>query len=493
VALMKLSRQLQRRLSHGSNASVVTLLVVALVVILYGVADRHRVRVDISSDQTNTLLDDTLKKLSLLDAEGQEVRVTAFTAQQGKKDSYFKNRALKDLLRELDYHSAVVETSLVDFDRERLTAESLGVSDYGHLVIARGDDRVDLKDRDLFRRTGRGAERKLEFMGEAAFARAASQLLDKRKKRIYALRGHGELDPDEREPGGLSELARMLDQENYELETLDLFRDREADEAPVIPPDASAVLLARPATQLTAPEEDALVAYVARGGALMIWLDPRTPVPSILERMGVQVRGGVVADNLLIFPFNDRPVLRYRSHSITSDLADRGLVAVLAHIAPLSVDDPSPNWARYRSVLETSRSGWIERGGPLDGGRAVYQPDIDGEGPAVAAYAVELQPDEEGLVKPGKRISRVLVLGDSEWATNSLLQEGPGNATLAVNAFRWLLWDDARLSVIGQPTRVRRLALTERDQSAIRWMVLVLMPLITVVAGAGVWAGRRGR
>ncbi len=491
--MINVPRQLQRRLSHGSNATIVTVLVVALVVILYGVADRHRVRVDISSDQANTLLADTLKKLSLLDGEGQEVRVTAFTAQQGKKDSYFKNRALKDLLRELDYHSVVVETSLVDFDRERLTAEALGVSDYGHLVIARGDDRVDLKDRDLFRRTGRGADRKLEFLGETAFARAASQLLNKRKKRVYALRGHGERDPEERGPEGLSDVAKMLEQENYELEPLDLFRDREGDEAPVIPADANAVLLARPTTPLTAPEEDALVAYVARGGALMIWVDPGTPVPSILERMGVQVRTGSVADKLLIFPFNDRPVLRYRSHPITKDLADGSLVAVLAHIAPIAAEEPSPKWARYRSVLETSRNGWIERGGPLDGGRPVYQPDYDGEGPATAAYAVELQPDEEGLVKPGKRISRVLVIGDSEWASNSLLQEGPGNPTLAVNAFRWLLWDDARLSVVGQPTRVRRLALTDRDQSAIRWMVLGLMPLITVVAGAGVWAGRRGR
>jgi len=490
---MKLSAQLQRRLSHGGNATVVTLLVIALVVMIYGVADRHRLRLDVSSDRSNTLLEDTRKKLSLLDGEGIEVRVTAFTAQQGKKDSYFKNRALKDLLQEIDHHSAVVATQLVDFDRERLTAEALGVSDYGHLVVQRGDDRVDLKDRDLFRRTGKGAARKLEFLGETAFARAASQLIDKRKKRVYALRGHGEANPENRDPDGLSELARMLDQENYELEPLDLFRDRDSDEAPVIPPDASAVLLAGSVAALTPPEEDALVAYVARGGALMIWVDPRRPVPTILDRMGVTVRSGIVADKLVVFPYPDRPVPRYRSHEITKDLADRSLVTVLSHIAPLMADDPAPNWARYRSVLETSRNGWIERGGPQEGGQPLYQPDIDGEGPAVMAYAVELQPDDEGLVKPGKRVSRVLVVGDSAWATNGLLAEGPGNATFAVNAFRWLLWDDARLSIVGQPTRVRRLALTERDQTVIRWTVLGLLPLLILLCGMTVWAGRRGR
>jgi hypothetical protein len=490
---LKLSHQLQRRLSHGSNATIVTFLVVALVVLLFGVADRHRVRLDVSIDRSNTLLENTQKKLSLLDSEGLEVRVTAFTAQQGKKDSYFKNRALKDLLRELDHQSTVVVTRLVNFDRERLTAEALGVSQYGHMVIQRGDDRVDLKDRDLFRRRGKGADRKLEFLGEAGFARAASQLLDKRKKRIYALRGHGELDPDDRDPDGLSELARMLEQENYELEPLDFIRDREGDEAPFIPPDASAVLLAGSVAGLTPPEEDALVAYIARGGAIMVWVDPNSPVPDILDRIGIQVRTGVVADKLVVFPYPDRPVPRYRYHEITTDLSDRSLVTVLAHIAPLAVKDPAPSWARYRSVLETSRNGWIERGGPLDGGMAVYQPDLDGEGPAVMAYAVELQPDEEGLVKPGKRVSRVLVVGDSDWATNGLLAEGPGNATFAVNAFRWLLWDDARLSIVGQPTRIRRLALTERDQTIIRWTVLGLMPMLVMLVGMAVWASRRGR
>jgi hypothetical protein len=209
--------------------------------------------------------------------------------------------------------------------------------------------------------------------------------------------------------------------------------------------------------------------------------------------MGVSVRGGVVADKLVVFPYPDRPVPRYRSHEITKDLADRSLVTVLSHIAPLLAQDPSPTWARYRSVLETSRNGWIERGGAMDGGQPLYQPDIDGEGPAIMAYAVELQPDEEGLVKPGKRVSRVFVVGDSAWATNGLLAEGPGNATFAVNAFRWLLWDDARLSIVGQPTRVRRLALTERDQTIIRWTVLGLLPLLILICGMVVWTGRRGR
>ena len=62
-----------------------------------------------------------------------------------------------------------------------------------------------------------------------------------------------------------------------------------------------------------------------------------------------------------------------------------------------------------------------------------------------------------------------------------------------MNAFRWLLGDEARLSVVGRPTTVRRLALTAEDRGVIRWVALGLLPLLTLLLGGAVWASRRGR
>jgi len=490
---MAMSRQLARRLAHGGNATLVTIMVVVLIGLLFGVADRNRLRWDVSSDASNRLLDDTVNKLRLLDEAGVEVEVFAFSAQSGHKDAYFKNRALNDLLDELTYASDVVATRFVDFDRERLTAERLGVRDYGHLVVRQGEKRVDIKDRQLFRRQGKGAERRLEFLGEAAFNRSVSQILSDKRRTIYALRGHGERDVEDSGPGGLSELATLLDQENYALEPLDLFRDFARDETPIVPLDAAGLLIARPATALTPTESDAIVAYLAAGKPLMVWVDPGSPPPEILDRLKVSVSPGIAMDKYLVFPYPDRPVPKYRSHPVTSELLDQHLVTVLAHVAPLIGPDPRPAWARVSKLLETSRQGWIDRGGELQRGAAVYEPGVDGEGPATMAFALEIQPDAAGPVSPGKRVGRVMVVGDSDFASNALLAEGPGNATFAVNAFRWLLWDDARLSVIGRPTRVRRLALTDQDKSMLRWLTLGLLPLVTLLAGAGVWAGRRGR
>ncbi len=490
---MALNLQSRRRLAHGGNATLMSALVVLLIGVLVGVAERSPLRWDLSEDAASKLQRGTVHKLELLESEGVEVKITVFTAQQGKKDTYFKNRAARDFLEELGHASPVVNWRIVDFDRERLTAEELGVGEYGHMTIQRGEDRVDLRDRDLFRRVGKGAERRMEFLGEAAFNRAASQLLSKRKKVIYSLEGHGERDVEDRGPGGLTSLVEILDKENYEVETLDLFRDRLGDVAPSIPADAAAVLLARPRALLTVAEETALSEYVGRGGALMIWVDPGHPAPSILADLEVTVAEGLVMDRTLVFPYNDRPVPRYRSHAITQDLAEEKLVTVLAHIAPLVSPVEAPGWLRHEPLLQTARSGWIERGGALEGGTALYQPEIDGEGPGTMSVAVQVLPGEEGPVPPGRPVARAVVVGDSELATNQLLAEGPGNASFLVNAFRWLLGDEARLSVVGRPTTVRRLALTAEDRGVIRWVALGLLPLLTLLLGGAVWASRRGR
>lgn len=490
---MALNPAVRRRLATGTNAALVTVLVLAAVVLLWLVADRHRARVDLSASQASVLQEDTRARLRVLEAEGVPVTITAFTAQAGKKDAFFKNREVADLLDELDHASPVVEAKVVDFDRERLTAEALGVTEYGTVVVQRGDRRVDIQDRDLFRRVGKGEEQRLEFLGEAALQRAFAQLLSDTRRVVYALVGHGELDPESREPDGLSELAHALEQEHYALKRLDLVRDREARDAadaPRIPEDAAAVVVLRPRVPIPAVEEDVLLGWLAGGGPLLFAVEPGTPVPGPVGRLGVAVADGHVLDKVLVFPFPDRPVPRYRSHAITKDLADALLVTVVSRPAPLQPAVPPVEGVRTQTLLETSRDGWIERGGATVDGQARFDPGVDAAGPVSMAIAAEVGA-ESGLVRRGS--ARVVVVGDADLFSNALFTEGPGNPTFVVNTFRWLLRDDARLSVVGRPTSVRRLALTEEDRGRIRWLALGLGPVLAMVLGAGVWVSRRGR
>lgn len=486
---MAVSSQRSRRIAAGSNALFVSIFVIAAACVGYAIADLYRVRLNLSADQGSALSADTRVKLGLVDQAGETVTVTAFTAQAGKKEAYFKDRALGDLLDELDYASQKVEVRMVDFDRDRLTAEKLGVTEYSTVVVQRGQGRVDLKDREMFKRIGKGTDRQLEFKGEGAVNRALAQLMADHKRVVYALVGHGELDPESHDPGGLSEMVGALDQDDYELKRLDFVRQRDMP-VPRVPDDASALLVLRPKVQIPALEEDLILAYLATGGPIAIAVDPDSPVPSLLGRLGVAIPSGRVLDKLLVFPYPDRPVPRYKSHPITKDLSDDSLVTVVSGVAPVQSAVPPIEGVRATTVLETSRDGWIDRGGELVNGQGVYEPGLDGEGPATMAIALDISP-ASGIVK--KRAGRVLVVGDADVFTNSLLQEGPGNASFALNSVRWLVGDEGRISVVGRPAAVRRLALTAEDGEQIRWLALGLGPIVILVLGIGTWAARRGR
>lgn len=488
-----MNQQLRRRLAYGGNATLVTAMVIGTLALLYWLADGYRVRWDLSAEALNTLQGDTEAKLALLDAEGVPVEVVAFTHQRGKDDAYFKDRAIKDLLTAIDASSRVVSWRLVDFDQERLTAERLGVSDYGQVVVTRGADRVDIKDRELFRRTGKAADRALEFKGEAALSRAFAQLLTPTRRVVYVLQGHGEPQPGDRGPEGLSELVTALDIERYDVEELDLaYTDRDG-RAPVVPDDAAMVVVAGLDGPLTGQEEDILLDYLGRGGPLLVAVDVGAPVPQLLYRMGVRVPDGLAMDKRLIFPYRDRPVPVMKAHPVTEGVRDSGQVVVLAAPAPLSLAEPPPEGVRVAPVLVSSRDGWIERGGETEGGTPLYQPELDGEGPVVMAAAVQLLPGG-GFVRTSKQAARVLVVGDSEWMTNGLLTEGPGNRDLAINAVHWLAGDDQRLGVtVGRQTADRRLALTKEETGRLRAVSLFLLPSLVAGLGLVTWYGRRGR
>ena len=481
--------QRRRRFAAGGNAILVSALVVVAACVAYLIADLNRVRVDLSADQGSVLLSDTRTKLAMLDRAGSPVMITAFSGQRGKKESYFKDRALLDLVEELDFASQVVEVRFVDLDKDRLTAEKLGVTDYSTVVVQRGEARVDIKDRELFRRVGSGAERRLDFLGEQAVARAFAQLTADNHRVVYTLVGHGELDPQTQDLGGLSEVAAVLEQDDYELKRLDFVRQTDQP-VPRVPDDAAALAILRPKVPIPPLEEDLILAYLAGGGSVLIAVDPGTPVPSLLGRLGVVIPSGRVLDKLLVFPYPDRPVPRYKGHRITKDLADDSMVTVVSSAAPVQPSVPAREGIRSSIVLETSRDGWIDRGGEVKNGQGLFEPEIDGAGPASMAIALEVSSDS-GLVKKGT--ARVLVSGDADLFTNGLLTEGPGNSSFVLNSFRWLVGDDDRISVVGKPASVRRLAISAEDIDQIRWLALGLGPILVLLLGAGVWAARRGR
>ena len=473
----------RRRLLTGTNAVFVTVLVIAIVGILVDIAGRNRVRIDVSQDALATLMPETMAVLDTIDRQEHLVTITAFSSQRKGEESWYKDRTLRDLLRELEYESDNVQTRFVDFDQDRLTAERLGVTRYGTVVVEGRGDRIDLIDRDLFRRAGK--EKTWVFTGESIIARALTQVLADEPRAVYFLEGHGERRIETTGPRGVAGLVTLLENQGWTIESLDLLRDSEG-KPPQVPEDASAVVLPGLSAQLSPPEDQAIRDYLARGGRLGVFVDPGAQLPGFIEELGVRTNPGVVYDTVAVFPHEDRPVLRYGKHLITEELAEGNTTTMVAHAAPLELS--SLEGVRAEPLIRTSRRGWTERGTERP---AVYDANVDGPGPVEVAVALSVAAPHP-MVNRG-RVSRVVVMGDSDVLSDELIGEGPGNATFAVNTMRWLVGEDERMSMVGRPNPVRRLALSTAQLRLIQWIVLALLPLLAVGAGGIVWWIRRGR
>ncbi|MHB8670307.1 MAG: hypothetical protein ACYDAD_07085, partial [Acidimicrobiales bacterium] len=83
-------------------------------------------------------------------------------------------------------------------------------------------------------------------------------------------------------------------------------------------------------------------------------------------------------------------------------------------------------------------------------------------------------------------------VGDVDFATNAFVDQA-GNATLLVRALDWVTLEDDLITVSTHLPSLRPLDLTQARLTYARLVTAGLVPLLFVLAGAGVWLARRSR
>lgn len=476
---------LQRRLATGVNAILVAVFVIVGVALSVDLAGRVRWRVDLSSGGSATLDQDTLAALAEADEAGEGLEVIGTSHQRRQADSLQRDQRVRDLLRELDLESTTVRTTWIDLDRDRQSAERLEIDRYGTLVVRSAETRVDFRTREVFKTKGRVLNQdqsNLDFRGEALVARGIRQVLSGRPRKIVVLSGHGELSLDDAGSTGLQQWVSTVEKQGWDVDSLDLLRDRDVAGDPRIPEGTDAVVVAAPKTGMDPSEETAIRTFVRGGGGVLVYLEPGRPVPAFLEALGVRVPTGVAFDRPSIVPYDDRWVPRFGRHPIVDDLAEEDLKVVFSHGAALEVDDVLG--VTQDVLLRSSNAGWLE----VEPERPPADLDIgvDEAGPVVVGYAI--------AVEPGSAIAdeaaRVAVFGDASMIGNELMAM-LGNPGLSVNAMRWVVGDDDRMSVVGRTSEVRQVELSPEALARLGWFVIGGWPLIVVLLGGVVWWLRR--
>jgi ABC-type uncharacterized transport system involved in gliding motility auxiliary subunit len=466
------SGEARRASKYGTSAVLSTALGIALLALLAFLSTRYHERWDWTEAKSHSLTDQTQKVLAGLD---QPVQVTALFAQIAATEA-------KDLLER--YSVAAPEkfqVEYVDPQAQPGRLAELGVDagrlEGGLLHVALGAESVDVKE-----------------LTEVALTQAIVKLTRQEQKKVYFLDGHNERPIEGEkaaEGGGMKDAAEALRNENYQVETLLLAAQGE------VPEDADVVIDAGPTRPLHETERAALGRYLERGGALLVMIDPRagTDLGEDLAQWGVEIGDDVIVDRVQgLFGRPTTPfAAEYGDHEITRELGD----ATMFHVAR-SVQPAASAAGALAPIVRTGEQSWAERDLDrlLTKGEAEFTEGVDLKGPVSLAVAGTVQlgaappPPAEGETPPEPKTARLVVFGDSDFASNQLIGEFR-NRDLFVNAVNWLLGDVEAISVRPGQARASRLQLSSEQFLEIRYLALFVMPELIALLGVIAWWQRR--
>ncbi len=470
-----------RQARYGSLAIGSIILVAAILTGINYIAKRQAQRWDLTANKVFSLSDQTRKVLQSLDAP---VHVRVFA----RNDDF---QRFRDRLTEYASASNRLTVEYIDPDQKPTLATQYGVQSYGTVVFEY-----------------RGRTERAVGDGEQELTNALIKVVQGKQPKVYFVQGHGEKDPmNSSDRAGFSEAKRALESDNFVVDTLPLLQKVS------VPDDATVVVVAGPKTDYLAPEVDALRAYLKRGGKLLLLLDPpeKPDSPPLTNLLALAHEWALeVGDNLIVDATGigqlagiQSPVvpvaLRYPSHPITENFNVMTAFPLARSVAPVS-GGVEGHYAQ--SFIETGEAAWAvaDVKKVLATGQIQPKPDkADKTGPisigaAVSAPATEPPPGDEkgesGSNDSRKPETRVVAIGDSDFATNRMLGV-QGNRDLFLNTVNWLAQQENLIAIRPREPDDRRITMTAEQQRLVFWWSVVLLPALLFAGGVWTWWRRR--
>ena len=423
-------------------------------------------------------------------ADGVEEPVVIYAFFPSSSDVTAEIRTYLDLL-----DRGQVRVEYVDHALEPELAKELKVRDNGYLVFVRGEGEDQQIERLKVGTDFDSAKRTLKKLDQEV--RENLLKVGRGKKTAYVTVGHGELFwkggelPDDK----INNLKKVLRALNYKVKELGLAEGLQTD----VPEDADMVMILGPTTAFEESELKSLAAYVERGGALLVGLEPGGPdMSAVIGPLGVTAdTTRTLAHETKFVPRTYKPVDRvnlitnkYSTHESVTTLSRNSqmLVTIFAGAVVLDTtkDDTLPGaktTVTVRSLTET----FADVDGDLNFDRT------DGEETKTFSLAVASEgPAPKGtptLDADGNEIApqfRALVVADATWISDAALILDPqkGNFQLLMDTMAWLGREDALAGTVNSENDVK-IEHTKEGQGVWFYGTTFAVPLMFLGLGLG--------
>ncbi|WHZ13738.1 MAG: Gliding motility-associated ABC transporter substrate-binding protein GldG [Nitrospira sp.] len=451
--LKKLSAQRSTRM--GANSALMVALFVAILAIINFLAARHSVRWDFSENQNYTLAPETHRVLRGLT---RDVNVTVFTREKDPGYQAYKERF--DSYRQA---SPKLTVQFIDPERQPKVAQNYGITRTDIAIFESGPQSV-----------------RITSPAEVEITGALLRVSRDSKKRLVFLEGHGERSLEDKDRGGLAMTKEVLQKQGYDIGTVTLLQES------AVPENTDVLIIAGPRRAVTQEEQERIRTYVAKGGHLMVLVDPDTQanIDDLLGTWGLELGRGVLVDLQDRLAQGDLTALLVRTftdHEITHELTAAVLFPLARHL--VFHEDKGKDWD-YVPLARTSPRSWAET--DIKGRVVSYNEKEDIQGPlALAAALTPKQAPDEGKPRPA-----LIIVGNSAFASNSFINF-PGNSDFFQRSIGWLTEERDLISLTPKDPALRPFVPNPLQERILLYVQVIFLPAMTFLSGLLVWRKRR--
>ncbi len=459
----------KRLWSQWLHTSLSIIIVVAILVLLGLIAERHPIRWDLTKSKSHTLSEQSRKIVETLK---EPVKILGFFG-----DDEARSKA-QDLFESYRYVNKLISYEFVDPDRNPELAKKYDIKTYGTAVIE-----------------GYGRKETVTTVSEESITNAVLKLTRTEKKKIYFVSGHGEHPIEDFGKDGYSTVKSSLEKDNYEVDKLVLLEKGE------VPQDAAVVVIAGPRKDFLPEEVKALEAYINRGGHLLVMLDPYydAGLKKFLNSYGFELSNDVVVDKLSRV-FGGSPLMpvvtQYGIHKITNNF---NVLTFFPEARSVRESQQKPDNIVTTVLAQTSEAAWGETNRKLlEQNQATFDEKEDIPGPVTIAAIAEISQKKEADQKdesasktsPPKAI--IAVFGDSDFASNTYFGIA-GNGDLFLNSVHYLAEEQTLITIERRAKEGEPLVLTTTQIRLAFLISMVLMPLLVIFVASYVYMVRRAQ